>query len=83
MYMRELITNVGLIFFHTLMGYTSSSKPHKHQTEVSLVRHNQSGYTAKLFREKHYGCFRWQHPHNRPDFNPLRPAVRARQQSFV
>jgi hypothetical protein len=38
MYIHKLITNVGLVFFYTLMGYTSSSKPYKHQTEMFLVR---------------------------------------------
>jgi hypothetical protein len=33
-----------LVFFYTLMGYTSSSKPHKHQTEMFLVSLSPSSY---------------------------------------
>ena len=77
MFVHKLITNVGLVFFYSLMGYTSSSKPHKHQAEMSLVR--LSPATQPSYWEKHYGCFRWQNPHNRPDLNPIRPAVRARR----
>jgi hypothetical protein len=38
MHIHKLIMNVGLGFFYTLMGYTSSSELHRHQTEMSLVR---------------------------------------------